>query len=400
VTILDNRRGVDVASRTPSRQRLGHIDALRVLGCLSVVAVHTLGGPFPAGNLGSEATTFVLHYSREIFLFVSALVLVRAYAPRAQPSGRLLDPQAFRLRRLRTIGVPYLCWTGLYVALSIVHGVRPASGSFSQQLLALPGYLTYQVLSGNGWYHLYFLLVTLQFALVFPSVLSLLMRMRGRHHWLFSASLLLQLVTLIVYQQFGYPDGWGRAVVGDASLIAYQFWLIAGAIAGLSLERWHAWMLANRRWILVAFPLAAAGLLATYYAEVPYRGPVRSCDPLQPVMLVWSAVALGAFYLAAVWISQRRSQRVQSTVSCLARLSFGIYLVHPLVLDAVLALLRHLGVLAPTPWMAALSFVTTTLVTIPACVAIERTRLSQALIGRPSRRTPSRHTPPRRLVRS
>jgi peptidoglycan/LPS O-acetylase OafA/YrhL len=84
-------------------------------------------------------------------------------------------------------------------------------------------------------------------------------------------------------------------------------------------------------------------------------------------------------------------------VNCLARLSFGIYLVHPLVLDAVLALLRHLALLAPTPWMAVLSFVTTTLLTVAAWVAIERTRLSQALIGRPSR-APVRDTRRGRLA--
>ena len=101
--------------------RVHQIDALRVLSCFSVVTVHAVGGPFPADSIGLGETSFLLHYSREIFFFVSALVLVRTYYPRLGPNGRLPDEGGFRLRRLRVIGVPYLWWTTLYLAVSIFH---------------------------------------------------------------------------------------------------------------------------------------------------------------------------------------------------------------------------------------------------------------------------------------
>src|SRR5882757_11246701 len=102
-------------------RRVPQIDALRVLSCFSVVTVPADRRPFPADSIGLGETSFLLHYSREIFFFVSALVLVRTYYPRLGPDGRLLDETGFRLRRLRMIGIPYLWWTTLYLAVSIFH---------------------------------------------------------------------------------------------------------------------------------------------------------------------------------------------------------------------------------------------------------------------------------------
>ncbi|HEY1967657.1 MAG TPA: hypothetical protein VGH89_06895, partial [Pseudonocardia sp.] len=46
--------------------RLAQIDALRVLSCFSVVAVHALGAPYSPDVVGVGVTSFLLHYSREI----------------------------------------------------------------------------------------------------------------------------------------------------------------------------------------------------------------------------------------------------------------------------------------------------------------------------------------------
>jgi peptidoglycan/LPS O-acetylase OafA/YrhL len=79
------------------------------------------------------------------------------------------------------------------------------------------------LVTGAGWYHLYFLLVTMEFALVFPLLLRLLRRTVGRHSLVLGVSLVVQLATLMAYQRWQLPaDGW-RAIVGDASLPAYTF---------------------------------------------------------------------------------------------------------------------------------------------------------------------------------
>jgi peptidoglycan/LPS O-acetylase OafA/YrhL len=367
------------AERLPS-QRLAQIDALRVLSCFSVVAIHALGGPYPPDSVGLGVTSFLLHYSREIFFFVSALVLVRTYYPRLGPDGRLPDETGFRLRRLTLIGVPYLWWTTIYYAVSIFH-TRNAQ-PWSQVLDDLPLRWVYLVVTGNGDYHMYFMLVTIEYALLFPVVLRVLRRTQGHHLAVLAGSLALQVATLYVYQWVYLPDDGWRGIVGDASLPAYQFWLVLGAVAGLHVERCHEWVVRYWRWALAAVPVAAAALLLTYYAQLPGRGALGASSPLQPIMIVWSLAVLGLLYLAASWIMMRGPLRLRAVFAYLAQLTFGIYLAHPMVLDVVLAVLRRAGVMAASVWVSLLSLVLTSVLVAAVCAALHRTPLSQPLMGR------------------
>src|SRR5581483_192833 len=236
-------------------------------------------------------------YSREIFFFVSALVLVRTYVPRLGPEGRLPDEGAFRRRRLRLIGVPYLVWTTIYFVVWIWHvrntqPVRPI-------LDDLPLRWVYLVVTGNGCYHMYFLLVTLQFAVVFPLFLRFLGRTQGRHGWVLAASAVAQVATLAIFHWVALPDEGWRMIVGDSSLFAYQLWLVAGALAGLHLERVHDWLTGHKALVLLSVPVALVALLWNYYAHVRSMGVLEASTPLHPMMLAWSAVTLAALYLLA-----------------------------------------------------------------------------------------------------
>jgi peptidoglycan/LPS O-acetylase OafA/YrhL len=361
--------------------RVRQIDALRVLSCLSVVTVHAVGSPFPPDSAGLGETSFLLHYSREIFFFVSALVLVRTYYPRLGAGGRLPDESGFRRRRLLLIGVPYLWWTTLYYAVSIFHDRN--SQPFGETLADMPLRWLYLAATGNGSYHMYFLLVTLQYAVLFPLVLRLLARTRGRHRLVLGVSLVLQLATLSVYQWWYLPDDGWRGLLGDASLPAYQFWLVLGAVVGLHLERCHELAMRHRRWVLAAFPVAAAVLMWTFFAQLPTRGALGASSPLQPIMVLWSLASLGVLYLLAVRITEHGSPALRATFSYGAQLSFGVYLAHPMVLDVVLSVLRRAGLETPTVWVSLASLVLTVAGSVAVCAALHRTRFSLALMGRP-----------------
>jgi peptidoglycan/LPS O-acetylase OafA/YrhL len=370
-----------VPAQRPARSggRVRQIDALRVLGCLSVVLIHAIGGPYPPDSIGLGQASFLLHFSREAFFFVSALVLVRTYHPRLGEDGRLPNAGGFRKRRLRLIGIPYLWWTTLYLLLGDFHTRSMHSTAWAVKQL-VPTWFT-MVFTGSAFYHMYFLLVTLQFGLLFPGVLWLLGRTRGYHGRILAGSLLLQVAILSVYQWVLLPDGWWTGLVGDAGLPAYQFWLIAGAIAGLHLERWHDWAMAHRGWILGSLPVSVGLLLWAYWAQVPTRGGLGASNPLQPIMIPYSISMIGVLYLSAVWMMSRRAG-VQRAFGYVAQLSFGIYLVHPMVLDMVLALFRRTGLMRPSAWVAAIAVVATVTISIAVCAGLHRTALSQQLMGR------------------
>lgn len=360
--------------------RLRQLDTLRVLTCLSVIAMHAVSGPYAPDDPGLGAATSILHYSREIFFFVSALVLVRTYVPRLGPDGRLPDEAGFRRRRLKLIGVPYLIWTAIYLLGWVWHvrGTQPMAGIVRD----FPLNWVYHVATGNGCYHLYFMLVTCQFAVIFPLFLRFLGRTQGRHGWVLAGSLVLQVITLCIYHLVYLPEEGWRAIVGDSSLFAYQLWMVAGALAGLHLERMHDWIMSHQLLVLAAVPVGCAALLWSYWAQVPSLGVLEAATPLQPSMIIWSTIMLGALYLAAVRLSRWRSRTAQRVFAYLAQLSFGIYLAHPLVLDLVLSTARRLGVFGPHKWLVVVSYVLVTAITVALCALLHRTPLSRALMGR------------------
>lgn len=375
--------GGQVAAR---REWLGQLDVLRLLGCLSVIAIHCLGAPFETQTVTVGWITLMLHYSREVFLFTSALVLARAHHPLLSPAGRLADESGFRWRRMRQIGVPYLCWTTVYLLLALAH--EPGA-AFRASLRDLPLRWATLVATGTGWYHLYFLLVSLQFGLAFPLVLRLLRRTQGRHGRVLAVSFALQAVTLYGYQRWGPPGTGWRALFGDASLPAYQFWLLAGAVVGVNLTAWHRAALRCRRLVLAALPLAAAVLSVVYLRQLPTIGVGGASAPMQPVILLWACAALAASYVVAVWLAGLRAARLQLLFRRVGHLSFGIYLAHPLVLDLVMVVLRRLDLVRPDAGTVLLAFVPTCVLTVGFCLLVLRTPVSGPLIGRPGARGPA-----------
>lgn len=346
-----------------------------------MIAVHAVGAPFPAESVGLGMTTFVLHYSREMFLFVSALVLAHTHLPRMGPDGRLPDTTTVCRRRLRAIGVPYLVWTAGYLILAQLHAA-PAK-ALPGQLPGMPKLWLTAVVTGTGWYHLYFLLVTLQYAVVFPSMLRLLHRTRGRHGQLTAASLAIQVLTLWSYHHWGVPTGpWG-ILDGDSSLLAYQFWLVAGSVAAMHLKDWHRWVMRRIPVTIAVAALAAAALVWTYLEQLPARDPVSASSPLQPIMILWSATVLAVLYPVAVWLTTTKSRWLSRVIDRGAQWSFGIYLLHPLALDGVLIVLRRCRMLTASVGSSLLVLVATTAVTVPVCALLQHTGRWRLLVGLP-----------------
>lgn len=380
-----SRGGISDASHAGGRVR--QLDALRVLGCFSVIAVHAVGAPFPAESVGLGATTLLLHYSREMFLFVSALVLAHTHLPRLNANGRLANSAGVRRRRFRAIGLPYLTWTAIYLVLAQLHA-SPVS-ALPTQLSGLPKAWLTAVVTGTGWYHLYFLLVTLQYALVFPWMLRLLHLTRGRHGMLVTASLALQLLTLWCYHRWSVPGGLWGILGGDSSLLAYQFWLVSGSVAAMHLPDWHRWVMRRVPHIVAAAALSAAMLVWSYLAQLHSRDPISASNPLQPIMLLWSVAVLAVLYPAAVALSTARSVRVRRIIDRGAQWSFGIYLLHPLVLDGVLIALRRCRLLTASAGGSMLMLAATTALSVSVCALLQHLGRGRILVGlpRPSARS-------------
>jgi surface polysaccharide O-acyltransferase-like enzyme len=333
-----------------------------------------VGNANPITAVPSNAVVNLLHYTRQAFFFISALVLVHAY--RDDRPGRLR-------RRVSVLGVPYLVWSTIYAVL----GLAVAYSWWAAQ--RLPWTWLVGLLQGTDGYHMYFLLVSVEFAVVFPLFVKLLRATRGHHGLLLVGSGLLELGLMALYHYVYLPDGWWRAVAGESSLTAYQFWVVAGGLAALHFEQFHAWASRHRLLIWSLLILVCAAATAIFFADVSHGETTEYASrSLQPVTVPLSLAAIGAFYLLSVRIAAIRQPTAKRLIESGTYLSFGIYLCHPLLLTGLLYVQRALprGVtrhaVTVTLALCVLDFALAVLV----AALLSRTRWSKALVGRPRRR--------------
>lgn len=378
----------DPATERPRSRpaRLPQIDVMRLLICASVVATHVVSNANPMQSVPANAVVNVLHYTRQAFFFISALVLVHVHWSDVRPDGRVVSKPGSLRRRVSVLGIPYVAWSTFYAVLGLATAYSWAAA------MHLPWTWYAGLLQGTDGYHMYFLLVSVEFALAFPLFLKLLHATRGHHVALLIGSGLLELATMALFHYVYQPEGWWRAIAGESSLTAYQFWLVAGGVAAVHLREFQNWLAAHR-WLVVT-SLVGICVVATgiYFGDV-HRGeqPEFAGRSLQPITVPLSIAAIGAFYLLSKWIAGRSWAR--RLIESGTYLSFGIYLSHPAILTGLLALQHRLPravtrhAVSVTIAICVLDFA----LSVVLASLLSRTRWSKALIGRPRRTRAPRH---------
>jgi peptidoglycan/LPS O-acetylase OafA/YrhL len=242
------------------------------------------------------------------------------------------------------------------------------------------------LLQGTDGYHMYFLLVSVEFAVVFPLFLKLLHATRGHHGLLLAISGAVELGLMALYHYVYLPDGWWRAVAGESSLTAYQFWVVAGGVAALHFDRFHRWLTGHRLLVWGILLLVCAGATAVFFVDVAHGETAEYASrSLQPVTVPLSLAAIGAFYLLSVRIAAIRQPTARRLIVSGTYLSFGIYLSHPVLLTGLLYAQKALpgSVTRHTVPVTALMCVVDFALAVVAAELLSRTRWSKALVGRP-----------------
>ena len=365
-----------------TRAHLDHLDVIRLSTCIGVVAVHTVELIVPESRPGGAAV-MALHTTRELFFFLTALVLT--YSTGAADRGVAAVP--LWRRRYPLILVPYLAWTVLYWAGDSVSWGQlwPPDVNVTQLGADLLG----------GWNHLYFLFVTMQFYAVFPLLAWALRRTRGWHWAVLGASAVVELAGTGLLQ-------YGGAVIpgplrfssenADINLVSYQFAFVAGTLAGAHLDAIVPFLRRNRQWLWLAVGAAALIGEAAYVINLLLLGlpPLSAAAPLQPAIVPLTAAAVLALALMADGVLLRHppNARVRRMFRSGAEASFGIFLAHVAVLYVLVQppIRSALGLgLLPEIALVGVTFVLTVAVTWALVEGLRRTPVSRILTGRTRR---------------
>ncbi|MCU1529786.1 MAG: hypothetical protein JWP75_3549 [Frondihabitans sp.] len=362
------------ASIGPRRKHLYEVDILRILTFACVIAVHTVSHAASSGDLVQNGFLVLVHFTREVFFALTAFVLVYSFQMKPRPLRQ------FWPRRFLLVGVPYVTWSAIYVFASWIRNPSSANG------YELLGSYWHDLYTGTAWYHLYFLLVTMQVYLLLPALVWLVARTR-RHHWiLLWAALIFQLLITASYlyaPQFTQP--WNE--YKNIEFWSYLFMIVAGAVAADHRVAFLTWIRQHRAlsgWLALA---GAALSIGVYVFNLSLGfSPVKASTALQPVTIVWSVpVILGFLALGTKWADQRvAGSRMARLVDTASDRSFGIFLAHPFLIW--LLLLAGGGWLArtiPSPWLSFVLYALVVVCTVALIEVVRRTPLSLPLTGRP-----------------
>jgi peptidoglycan/LPS O-acetylase OafA/YrhL len=245
------------------------------------------------------------------------------------------------------------------------------------------GHLAY--LTGTGYYQLYYLLVIMQFYLVFPLAAALITRANGHHGMVLVISGVIQ-ATVVSLEHWSMLPAAFEGFWATREITYYQFYLVAGMIVAIHLDEVHQWLSQHVR-LVILFTAASAVIAETWFylsTTDLSRWLGSSADAFQPIVIPFNIGAIACIYLAGMaLVDRRRSHRVRAMVQSGSDNSYGVYLAQMLFIIALTWV--GWGRLAHVVSWPVLALVTLMIVFL-GCVALTgvlaRLPLAKALTGR------------------
>lgn len=304
------------ASRSLSASlHLAWVDLIRVLAVFQVVLVHLSYPIFFKDDLPPSAVTaanFYDSFSRmgvPLFFMVSGALLLG----KREPTG------AFLWRRFVKVGIPALFWSVAYLLWS-VEAYR--NGSMSALHVALSMLKTMYL--GDVEIHLWFLYVLAGIYLVTP-LLRLLVSVASRRDlayflllWLIGTSF-----TALAKRLSGLPT-------------AFEIPVVTGYVGYFILGYWLTEMrLSPRGWLWAAVG-AIGAVLVIFFGTLLLSARAGTMDDfLYSYFSLPTILASGCAFLLLKDLGGRLSGRILLPLRALSSASFGVYLIHILVIDSL-----------------------------------------------------------------
>ncbi len=372
-------------ARRSSRSYLYELDPLRGITALLVVLVHVL--IFVDFHWRTErslqfqdAGIVVTHVARNVFMFITAVTLTYVYA------GKPFQARRFWSRRSVGVFLPYALWTVVYAWIN----TPPPTILRFVRVVAL------DLLTGQASYQLYYIGITLQFYLLLPLFLRFIV-WAARWPWrTLAVSFVVQ--WLVMYGDYHYlltgkvhPTGWLATLLTyrQNCVLLYPFYFILGGLAAIHLPRVRPVLLRHGAWTVVGFFAMMAAVLVEFsivvwvkHEPLPYV-----TAPIQPMALLYSiTVILCMCWLAARWAARRGptgAPHGERFFKELSDASFGVYLIHAMILSVVAArVLPALPAALPGLLRVLLVWVLAAGATAALSAALVHTPILSRLVGR------------------
>lgn len=306
-------------AKIQSKPKLLELDLVRAVAILAVVAIHATSEATVELPFGSRAQLIYLainklcNFAVPVFILVSGLVLFYRYDNDWGGKQAL----QFYMRRVKQVLFPYLLWSFFYYLYNQwVFDRANLHLDWAEFGALLPW--------ADASYHLYFMVIIVQFYLLFP----LLMWACRTFSWFRSG---LIWIGLFIHAAFYSYNHWVEPIDHMTSLCVDYFSMFAlGGWMGLHYETFAGWLRRNTAWVVPLTFLLGIGFAGLYIMEGRMPFPVEGT---WYQVLFFGYAAFASFSLIRFGqILLGRAKLAAQIGMALGAGSFGVYLMHPAVL--------------------------------------------------------------------
>lgn len=314
------------------RKQIEELYYIRAIAALGILIIHATGVFAVNAEFNSKAmylgifTNQFFRFGSPIFMMVSGLVLFYNYRSMAE-----FDAKKFYSKKALYIVVPYIVWSAIYFGFRSYLSKSPFN--INQIILFLK-----EILVGNSFPHLYFMVLIVQFYLILPLLIKYLTKpMKEKPIKLFVILLILQSIILIYGKYFRNFNAVGLVGFFNKyywqSIFGWFFYFLSGGILGFHYDLIVTCIENHIKRFSIFYIITTSLYVGQVYYSVLSnggRGNYGSFGSIRPQTLIYAIATMPIL----IWFTRKMVGKF-NIVKIFGTYSLGIYLAHPLILEGI-----------------------------------------------------------------
>ncbi|MHA6250847.1 acyltransferase [Oceanobacillus sp. CAU 1775] len=297
------------------KQYFFEVSFIRAIACLCIVMVHVSAGfYYENGNTFDSFTQFfnqITRFGTPAFAMISGFLLYN------QVINRSFKLRFFWKSRITKVVTPFIVWSVFYLILKYFYGqfTLPTFSTVDETKNFI-----YFFFTGDSNYHLYFIMIVVQFYVLF----SFIHKFKSRNQLIILTLIAFFINYFFVQHSFDIRDGYVNILLNDRVFLFH--WIYYFFIGGLLVHVWNPLMEWVKKNLLFSLSLGLIVVIGgiVEYQIVDWVATNRVINMINlPILFIAGA---SIYYLL------KAAPTLRNGMLQIGNLSMGIYLVHPMIL--------------------------------------------------------------------